>query len=404
MRFIPKLSLSDVIYMRDHSQSLVLCDDEERSLLATLRTLPPLTPTAAARVIVPERRAPLGRRRYWSVTGAMAALLLCCALLGLMIGSVSIPASTALRILLHWASGGVLYEQDWRSAYEIIIVQTRIPRVILAGVTGASLGATGMVIQAIVRNPLAGPSILGVSSGAATGAVLVMRYGLLIFGAYTLHIAAFVGGLVALSVVFWIARTGGHMTPTRLVLAGVAMSAVLSALTSLMVLTSPDPQLASRVLFWTLGGFGSAQWKLLPLPVLALSFGLAVMLVQARRLNLLMAGDESAVALGLDAERFRRQMFLLTAALTGVTVAVAGVIGFVGLIMPHIVRLLVGADHRRALPTVALLGASFAIAADLVARSIIAPLELPVGIITALVGGPFFVWLLRRDARRGDAK
>ncbi len=384
--------------MRDQTDEKAERADDRRALLAVLRSPPPPRGAGSGARGRAAERAPMGRR-YWAVTAAMVALLGLCGLFGLMVGSVSIPAPVALRIFTHWLSGEALFEPDWRAAHEIIIVQTRIPRVILAGTVGASLGACGMVIQAIVRNPLAGPSILGVSSGAATGAVLVMRYGLLVFGAFTLHIAAFIGGLVALSVVFWIARTGGYMTPTRLVLAGVAMSAVLSALTSLMVLTSPDPQLASRVLFWTLGGFGSARWALLPIPVLALSAGLAVMLVQARRLNLLMAGDESAVALGLDVERFRRQMFLLTAALTGVTVAAAGVIGFVGLIMPHIVRLLVGADHRRALPSVALLGASFTIAADLVARSIIAPLELPVGIVTALVGGPFFVWLLRRDAR-----
>lgn len=201
---------------------------------------------------------------------------------------------------------------------------------------------SGIVIRAIVRHPLAGPSILGVSSGAETGAVVVMRFGLVVLGAFTLHLSAFVGGLVALTIVFWIARAGGQMTPPRLVLAGVALGAVLSALTSLLVLTSPDLQLATRVLFWTLGGFGAAQWKLLPTPVVASATGLAVMLAQARRLNLLMAGDESAVALGLDVERFRCAMFVLTAALTGITVAVSGVIGFVGLIMPHIVRLLVG--------------------------------------------------------------
>jgi iron complex transport system permease protein len=257
-----------------------------------------------------------------------------------------------------------------------------------------------MSIQAIVRNPLAGPSILGVSSGAATGAVIVMRWGLLGLGAFTLHISAFAGALATLCIVFWVARTGGHMTPTRLVLAGIAMSAVLSALTSLLVLTSPDPQLASRVLFWTLGGFGSAQWKLLPLPVAALVIGLGIMLLQARRLNLLMAGDESATALGLNVHRFRQAMFVLAAALIGVVVAVSGVIGFIGLIVPHIIRFIVGADHRRALPAVALLGASFSIGADLVARTVISPVELPVGIITALVGGPFFIWLLRRDAQR----
>lgn len=337
--------------------------------------------------------------RYVVVLAIMASLIGLSGLAGMMFGSVTIPARTALAIFLHWLSGGLLMEADWRQAHEIILVQTRIPRVILAAVLGASLGVAGMVIQAIVRNPLAGPSILGVSSGAATGAVFIMRFGLVFLGAFTLHIAAFFGGLIALSIVFWIARTGGQMTPTRLVLAGIAVSAVLSALTSLLVLTSPDPELAARVLFWTLGGFGSAQWRLLPIPVSALVIGLGIMLVQARHLNLLLAGDESAVALGLDVERFRRAMFVLTAALTGISVAVAGVIGFVGLIMPHIVRLLVGSDHRRALPAVALLGASFTMTADLIARSIIAPIELPVGIVTALVGGPFFIWLLRRDAR-----
>lgn len=369
------------------------------ALLAVLRSPPPPKHRGGGSAGAAALPVEKGRRTFLAVTAGMAALLFLCGLAGLMVGSVSIPAPTALAVLTHWLSGGLLLEPDWREAYEIIIVQTRVPRVILAAVVGASLGVCGMVIQAIVRNPLAGPSILGVSSGAATGAVIVMRFGLIFLGAFTLHIAAFLGGLAALTIVFWIARTGGQMTPTRLVLAGVAMSAVLSALTSLLVLTSPDPQLAARVLFWTLGGFGSAQWKLLPVPVAALAIGLAVMLAQSRRLNLLMAGDESAVALGLEVERFRRLMFVLTAALTGITVAVSGVIGFVGLIMPHIVRLMVGADHRRALPAVALLGASFTIAADLVARSIIAPLELPVGIVTALVGGPFFIWLLRRDAR-----
>lgn len=343
-------------------------------------------------------------RSNWSYGLTLLALvgaLLLLALAGLMFGSVSIPAPTALGVLINAVTGHEVIPATWRHAYEIIIVQTRIPRVLLAGTVGATLAATGMSIQAIVRNPLASPSILGVSSGAATGAVIVMRWSLIGLGAFTLHIAAFAGALVTLVIVFWVARTGGQMTPTRLVLAGIAMSAVLSALTSLLVLTSPDPQLASRVLFWTLGGFASAQWKLLPLPVCALIIGLVLMLAQARRLNLLMAGDESATALGLDVNRFRQIMFVVTAALTGVMVAVSGVIGFVGLIVPHIVRILVGSDHRRALPAVTLLGAAFAIGADLVARAVISPLELPVGIITALVGGPFFIWLLCRDAQTG---
>jgi iron complex transport system permease protein len=377
-----------------------IIDSEEQSRpLAMLRTPPETAGAGSLAVNQPSATERTASLPYGLAMGLLAITLAILAILGLMFGSVSVPAPTALGILVNWLFGFELVPVTWRDVYETIIIETRVPRVILAGAVGATLAATGMTIQAIVRNPLAGPSILGVSSGAATGAVIVMRWGLIGLGAFALYISAFAGALITLIIVFWVARTGGQMTPTRLVLAGIAMSAVLSALTSLLVLTSPDPQLASRVLFWTLGGFAAAQWKLLPLPIAALVLGLGTMLVQARRLNLLMAGDESATALGLDVHRFRQTMFVLTAALTGVMVAVSGVIGFIGLIVPHIVRFLVGADHRRALPAVALVGASFAIAADLVARAVISPLELPVGIITALVGGPFFIWLLRRDAK-----
>lgn len=378
---------SDISDRRDHGELLVLLRSASSAPAEGIDTSS--RPLKASEAKLP----------YGVVLVLLTALLVFLAVLGLMFGSVSVPAPTAMGVLINWVTGHELIPVTWRHVYETIIIQTRLPRVLLAAAVGATLAATGMTIQAIVRNPLAGPSILGVSNGASTGAVIVMRWGLIGFGAFTLYISAFVGALVTLMIVFWVARAGGHITPTRLVLAGIAMSAVLSALTSLLVLTSPDPQLASRVLFWTLGGFASAQWKLLPLPVSAMVIGLGIMLFQARRLNLLMAGDESATALGLDVHRFRQSMFILTAALTGMMVAVSGVIGFIGLIVPHIVRFLVGADHRRGLPTVALVGACFAIAADLIARAVISPLELPVGIITALVGGPFFIWLLRRDAK-----
>lgn len=375
-------------------QSLLATPEVDEPLV-TLRSAPPEPGTLAER-----REFPVvpGARRFYLVMLGYAVLLFCAACGGLMLGSVSLPAETVLRIVAHAVLGDRWITPDWRTAHEVIVLQTRLPRVILAASVGAGLGVAGMVIQALVRNPLAGPSILGVSSGAAVGAVLTMRFGLIGFGVFTLHISAFAGGLATLALVFWIARTGGQISPTRLILAGVAFSAVMSAFSSLLVLTSPDPQLAARVLFWTLGSFASAQWKLLPLPVMALCVGLIVLVLQARRLNLLLAGDESAASLGLDVDAFRRSMFVLTAALIGITVAVAGVIGFLGLVLPHIVRLMLGSDHRRGLPAVALLGAGFAIGADLMARWIIAPLELPVGIITAMVGGPFFIWLLRRSA------
>lgn len=385
--------------MMHHRSDMVASPNQSR-LLGVLRSSKAEHAALAAAAPAAPKRGSLLSYSLAMVVLTLALLVLMLA--GLMLGSVQVPAQTALGVIVNAVAGTEIVPATWRGVYETIIIETRVPRVILAAVVGATLAATGMTIQAIVRNPLAGPSILGVSSGAATGAVIVMRWGLISFGAFTLYFSAFAGALATLIIVFWVARSGGQMTPTRLVLAGIAMSSVLSALTSLLVLTSPDPQLAARVLFWTLGGFGSAQWKLLPLPIAALVIGLGLMLVQARRLNLLMAGDESAAALGLNINRFRQAMFVLTAALTGVMVAVSGVIGFVGLIVPHIVRFLVGADHRRALPAVALVGASFTVGADLVARTLISPLELPVGIVTALVGGPFFIWLLRRDAKTGE--
>lgn len=337
------------------------------------------------------------------VLAGLGVLLLVAAAAGLAVGSVAVPWEQTWRILLHRIGGPALVTPDWTRAQDLIVADVRLPRVLLAGVVGATLTVVGMVIQAIVRNPLAGPSVLGVSSGAATGAVVVMRFGLLGLGAVTLNVAAFLGALATLVLVFVVARAGGRITGLRLILGGVAVSSVLSALTSLLVLTAPSPTLASQVLFWTLGGFGAARWPVLLVPAAVLLAGLAVLLVHARNLNLLLAGEESAAALGLDVQRFRQAMLVFIAALVGVTVAVSGVIGFVGLMLPHVVRFLVGADHRRGLPVAALVGAVFTITADLVARTVISPQELPVGIVTALVGGPFFVWLLRRDTRRENS-
>lgn len=337
------------------------------------------------------------------VLAGLGVLLLVAAVAGLAVGSVAVPWEQTWRILLHRIGGPALVTPDWTRAQDLIVADVRLPRVLLAGVVGATLTVVGMVIQAIVRNPLAGPSVLGVSSGAATGAVVVMRFGLLGLGAVTLNVAAFLGALATLVLVFVVARAGGRITGLRLILGGVAVSSVLSALTSLLVLTAPSPTLASQVLFWTLGGFGAARWPVLLVPAAVLLAGLAVLLVHARNLNLLLAGEESAAALGLDVQRFRQAMLVFIAALVGVTVAVSGVIGFVGLMLPHVVRFLVGADHRRGLPVAALVGAVFTITADLVARTVISPQELPVGIVTALVGGPFFVWLLRRDTRRENS-
>ena len=368
-------------------------------LVATLRSGGPANARRPATPGPGQGRVPLPL-----VVGGLTVLLVLTTGLALAIGSVPVPWSQTWRILAHRLAGPALVAPDWTRAQDLIVADTRLPRVLLAALVGAALTVAGMVLQAVVRNPLAGPSVIGVSSGAATGAVLVMRFGLLGVGALTLNAAAFAGALATLAVVLTIARSGGRVTVLRLILGGVAVGSVLSALTSLLVLTAPSPTLAAQVLFWTLGGFGAARWELLVVPAVVLVAGLAVLLSRARDLDLLLAGEESAAALGLDVHRFRQAMFVLVAVLVGVTVAVSGVIGFVGLMLPHVVRFLVGAGHRRGLPVAVLVGAVFTVSADLLARTVISPEELPVGIVTALVGGPFFVWLLRRDGRREEPR
>lgn len=372
-------------------------------LLAVLRPDGPLPDAAPAPGA--GRDGGHGRVPTATAVAVLAVLLVLAAGLALTTGSVHVPWSVTWRILAHRVGGTTwVPAPDWSRADDLIIADTRLPRVLLAGLVGAALTVAGMVLQAVVRNPLAGPGVIGVSAGAATGAVVVMRFGLLGAGALTLNVAAFAGALLTLAVVLVIARSGGQITVLRLILGGVAVGSVLSALTSLLVLTAPSPTLASQVLFWTLGGFGAARWDVLVVPAVVLGAGVVALVSRARDLDLLLAGDESAGALGLDVHRFRQAMFVVVAVLVGVTVAVSGVIGFVGLMLPHVVRFLVGSGHRRGLPVAVLVGALFTVLADLVARTVVIPEELPVGIVTALVGGPFFVWLLRRDGRREGAR
>ncbi|WP_083410438.1 FecCD family ABC transporter permease [Mycolicibacterium rutilum] len=323
-------------------------------------------------------------------------LLLSSMTMGVTAGSVAIPAAEVWDILAHRISP-VPMGASWSPVREAIVLDARLPRVVLAAVVGAGLAACGMALQAVVRNPLADPMLLGVSSGASVGAVLVLVTGFGL-GLFVLPLAAFAGALTALVAVYLLARAGGRMTTVRLILAGVAVAEVLSAAASLLIVTSDDPHKAQSAVRWMLGGLGGTTWSMVWLPGAIVAAGTAALLAVTRSLNLLYTGEESATALGLDVHRFRAGIFVVVALMVGAMVAVSGSIGFVGLIIPHIVRMLLGADHRRALPAAALLGASFLIACDVVARTIAAPEELPVGILTALVGGPFFLWLMRREA------
>ncbi|GHE27600.1 ABC transporter permease [Streptomyces vinaceus] len=334
----------------------------------------------------------------------LVAALLASAVAGLALGPVRIAPGRVLDIVLGGPGrrGG---------AFASIVWDVRMPRVLLGAVVGAGLAVAGTVLQALVRNPLADPFLLGASSGASLGAVLVIVLGagaagtagalgvLGAIGALGVPAAAFAGSMGALVAVYAMARRGGTMTTGRLILAGVAVQYVLSALTSLVLVLAAHPDQMRSVLFWTLGGLGGARWDELPLPAAALLAGTALLIALARPLDLLLAGEEGARTLGLDTGRFRAAVFVLTSLVIGVLVACSGAIGFVGLMVPHAARMVVGAGHRALLPVAALGGAVFLTLADLVARTAAAPEEIPVGVVTALVGGPFFLWMLRRSAR-----
>ncbi|MFJ3957054.1 FecCD family ABC transporter permease [Arthrobacter sp. NPDC090010] len=290
---------------------------------------------------------------------------------------------------MPWMSDGSLSPAQDQAVWSF-----RLPRALLAGIAGASLSLAGALLQATVRNPLAEPYILGVSAGAGVGAVTAIVAGSTAIAGLSLNAAAFAGALVATLLVYLLARQGGVIAPARLVLAGVALGSLLSAVTNFLTITT-EAQNVYSVLFFLLGSVSAADYPQLLLPGLSLLAVSAFALLRSRSLNALLAGDETATALGVNVQSLRRTLLLVTALLTATTVAVCGGIGFVGLVVPHAARLLFGSDHRRMLPVTILGGALFLMLADLLARTIAPPAEIPLGILTAVIGAPFFLWLLR---------
>lgn len=334
------------------------------------------------------------QRRFWLLLATLAGLLFISITLAVVIGPVPIPAGQVWQIALSEVISGIA--GDWTQAQYNIVWLIRLPRVLLAMFVGAGLAVVGVTMQAMVRNLLADPYLLGISSGASVGAVMVLALGAFVFaGVYAISFGAFIGSLLTFVIVFILAQSNGQLGPTRLVLSGLAVSYFFSGLTSFITLTSPERELARSVLAWLLGSLAGAEWVDLGLPAAVLALGMLYLASQARALNALIVGEETAATLGVDTTRFRRQLFLIVSLLTGTMVAVSGAIGFVGLMMPHLVRLMVGTDHRRVLPVSVFVGSIFLIWVDVVARTAFAPVELPVGVITSLLGGPFFLWLLR---------
>jgi iron complex transport system permease protein len=347
--------------------------------------------------------APLHARRpaIGFVLVVLALVLLASILLGAAFGAVALAPDVLLRMTLHHMAG-VPFPVTWRPQDEAIFFDIRLPRVGGAALAGAALAGAGVMFQGLLRNPLADPYVLGVSGGAALGAVagFLLTLGWRFLGFGPIPLLAFAGALAAMLGVYSLARVGGRAPLVNLLLAGFALSAILGYAVSFLLILNDRLQLnLPRVYGWLLGGVSVTQWSQLavisPLIALALVGGWLL----GHSLDAMGLGEEAAQHLGVPVERDKRLVILLGSLLTGSAVAIGGLIGFVGLFAPHVTRLIVGPSHRRLLPASVLVGAAFLTLADLLARSLLPPLEIPVGILTAFVGGPFFLWLLRRERR-----
>ena len=327
------------------------------------------------------------------------ALLIAVLLFSVGVGSVFIPPNILLQVIFDRLTGQTL-PPDISPAFTTILFDLRLPRTILVAITGSALAASGAAYQGLFRNPLADPYLIGVASGAGLGAVIAMgiRWAYTGLGLMAVPLAAFSGALLTVFVVYMLARVGHTLPTTNLILAGVAVSSFATALTSFIMLNSTGE--LRRAIVWLLGGSTLSGWQ----PVIAILpyvlLGLGALLTTGHALNVLQFGDEQAQQLGLPVERTRRLIVLVATLTTAAAVSFSGVIGFVGLVVPHLVRLVWGSDYRRLLPLSILAGASFLLVADILARVVMAPQELPVGVITALAGAPFFLWVLRRSKQQ----
>lgn len=335
---------------------------------------------------------------------SLLALLIIIVVFALGIGAVAIPPSQVLLILGEHLGLPISAHAD--AGHVTVLLEIRAPRVALGVLVGAGLAITGATIQGLFRNPLADPGLIGVSSGAALAAVTVIVLGATILqglstalGAYTLPLAAFAGSLLVTGLVYRLANIEGRTDIATMLLAGIAINALMGAATGLLTYAANDAQLRTLT-FWSMGSLGSATWTqvitslpLILVPVMILPFF-------APALNAVLLGEAEAGHLGFNLERIKLIIIVLVAMIVGTAVALTGVIGFVGLVIPHLLRLAFGPDHRLLLPASALLGASLLLLADLIARTVVTPAELPIGIITAILGGPFFLWLLNRYRSR----
>ena len=337
------------------------------------------------------------RSRIYGILG-LFILLVAVVILAAALGSVQIPFLTTSSILI---SKLPLIEltPNWTGALETIVLEIRLPRVLLAGLVGAALATAGATYQGLFRNPLADPYLIGVAQGAALGAVIGFLLPSTWHGAGfgIIPLLAFSGALVSTAIVYSLARVGKTLPVTTLILAGVALGALLGSIVSYLIISSGERM--HSIIFWLMGSFSLSQWSEAKIVLPYVLLGIVIILLYARSLNLMQLDEEQAQQLGINVERLKLVLLAAATLITAAAVSFVGIIGFVGIIIPHAVRLIWGADHRFLLPLSVLTGAIFLILADLIARTVLAPTEIPIGVITALCGAPFFLYLLRRRKR-----
>jgi iron complex transport system permease protein len=334
-------------------------------------------------------------RQRWYVYTLVGLLVLLVLVLATSIGSVSVPLSTTFGILVDKLPF-VDITPTWSANTATIIFDIRLPRVLLAGLVGAALAIAGATYQGLFRNPLADPYLIGVAQGASLGAVigfmLPVSWNLAGFGLVPL--LAFIGALLATTTVYLLARVGKALPVTTLILAGVALSALLSSIVSYLVISSGEA--LRGIIFWLMGSFSLSTWSEVRIVLPYVVVGAAVITLFGRMLNVMQLDEEQAQQLGVNVERLKIILLAAATLITAASVSFVGTIGFVGIIIPHAVRLVWGSDHRSLLPLAMLVGAIFMILTDLIARTVLAPTEIPIGVITAICGAPFFLYLLRR--------
>jgi iron complex transport system permease protein len=329
-------------------------------------------------------------KKIITVCSLFFCLLLGVILVSLSLGAAKIGVAQVLRVLIHH----VVYFDSPAGPEGLIILSVRLPRILLAGLVGAALAVAGCSFQALLRNPLADPYILGVSSGSALGAVSAILAGLSATS-FGMPLASFCGAIITVMLVFHVGKVGRGLHTNTLLLAGVIISSFFSAIIMFFISVVQNEDL-SKIVFWLMGDFSFSNYHLILIILPYIAGGIGVIYSNARGLNLIVMGEETAVQLGIDVERLKKMAYIFASLITAAAVSVCGLIGFVGLIIPHSVRMLFGPDHRLLIPASTLVGACFLIASDTIARTIAAPTELPVGAVTATFGAPFFIYLLKR--------